>query len=135
MIPTLRLLDAFKLQDHQAVRVPIPFEGFSGSPLYQVCAPILFDCGTDSLRIGLHALPIEDLEIGNDIGGHVSNLRVCSLSVLFCSSWFPCFSSPTLLSSLRFPSCWEGIPTARLNLFDAFFQAMISVSSHSSSSL
>src|SRR5262245_59415361 len=78
MIPALRLLDAFKREDHQAMRVPIPFERFCGGPLYQVCPTILFDGGTNPFRIGFHALPIEDLEISNDIGCHVSTLRVCS---------------------------------------------------------
>lgn len=38
------------------------------------------------------------------------------------------------VSSWRFQSCWEGMRSARLNLLDAFSQAMISVSSTSASS-
>lgn len=67
-----------------------------------------------------------------------SHSRPCRLPpylVAYCSPWLLCSpSSATLASSLRFQSCWEGMRNARLNLLDAFSQAMISVSSTSASS-
>src|SRR5258708_25781774 len=80
MVPALGLLDAFKLQDHQSVGVPIPFfDVFTCPASHQVCSPILFNGCTDAPQVFSHALHVEDLKISDHIGGHVVSLLSCSL--------------------------------------------------------
>src|SRR2546421_4806909 len=134
MVPAPGLLDTFKLQDHQSAGMPIPFfDDFTSPTLHQVCSPIPLNGCTDTPQVFSHALQIEDLKISDHIGRPCSEPLSCPLP--YCSPWLlfsP--SSATLASSLRFQSCWEGMRSARLNLLDAFSQAMISVSSTSASS-
>src|SRR5260221_12073511 len=103
MVPALGLLDAFKLQDHQSVGVPIPFDDFTYPASHQVCSSILFNGCTDAPQVFSHALQVEDLKISDHIGGHVVSLLSCSLPLslaplltLLCDSGL-IFALPELL--------------------------------------